>query len=82
MYCVTCGCEMRRVMRESFLQRKVYPRFGYYPWECPLCREPILYKVRHLRKSKSKRADSHPQDPSFAKPSSRVPSGISAAKTG
>ncbi len=81
MYCVTCGCEMRRLMRESFMQRKVYPFFGYYPWECPLCRELVMYKVRHLRKKKSKSQDPHRTDPSFEKPSGRVSSSISAAKT-
>ena len=35
MYCETCGCEMRRFARKGFLQEKVYPFFGYYPWECP-----------------------------------------------
>jgi len=46
MHCTKCGTEMRRVVRETFLQRKVYPLFGFYPWECPLCREPILYRKR------------------------------------
>ena len=81
MYCVTCGCEMRRLMRESFMQRKVYPFFGYYPWECPLCRELVMFKVRHLRKKRSKSPASQANGPEFAKPSGRVSSGISAAKT-
>jgi hypothetical protein len=72
---------MRRLMRESFMQRKVYPFFGYYPWECPLCRELVMFKVRHLRKKRSKSPDSQANGPEFAKPSGRVSSGISAAKT-
>jgi hypothetical protein len=84
MHCVTCGNEMRRLMRESFLQRKVYPFFGYYPWECPLCREPILYKQRSLHKVRSKPRDAspiaHPVDPNFAQPSGHASSGVPTAK--
>jgi hypothetical protein len=82
MYCSTCGCEMRRLMRESFLQRKVYPLFGYYPWECPLCRDLTLYKVRHVRKRKPSEKDSSLEESGFPQPSSSTPSGISSAKTG
>jgi hypothetical protein len=48
---------MRRLLRESFLQKHVYPLFGYYPWECPLCRKPVLLKVRRMRKRRSKLTD-------------------------
>jgi hypothetical protein len=82
MDCVICGCEMRRLMRESFLQRKVYPLFGYYPWECPLCRELTLYKVRHITKKRSKQAETINPEPRYARSSGRTHSGISAAKTG
>ena len=80
MHCTECGSEMRRLMRESFLQRNVYPLFGYYPWECPLCREPILFKKRHQRKGRSKPADLRTVDPSFARPTGQTPSGMPAAK--
>jgi hypothetical protein len=32
------GKEYRRLNRNGFLERKVYPIFGFYPWECALCR--------------------------------------------
>jgi hypothetical protein len=52
--CPECGCKrLRRLARRGFLQRKVYSRFGYYPWECAACREPLLLKKRLQRKSKS-----------------------------
>jgi hypothetical protein len=35
------------------MQTKVYSRFGYYPWECPLCREPMLVKQQHRYKVES-----------------------------
>jgi len=80
MYCVTCGSEMRRLSREGFMQREIYPLFGYYPWECPLCRELVMFKARRARKRKSKSRDLHPSDPSFENPSGPARSGISAAE--
>ncbi len=80
MHCTRCGCEMRRLMRESFLQRNVYPLFGYYPWECPLCRDLVHYKVRHVNKNHSSKADGALSDSSFANSSSQAPSGASTAK--
>jgi DNA-directed RNA polymerase subunit RPC12/RpoP len=81
MFCIRCGTEMRRLVRESFLQRKVYPLFGYYPWECPLCREPVLFKQRGVRKKRSARGDAHQPESGFSKPSSQAPAGITATKT-
>ena len=81
MECTKCGSEMRRLMRESFLQRKVYPLFGYYPWECPICRKPVLYKKRHLRKRRSRQAAVRPVDPNYTKATSKqAPATIPAAK--
>ena len=37
---------MRRLSRKGFLQTKIYSWFGYYPWECPFCREPLMLKMR------------------------------------
>ena len=47
MHCMKCGHTMQRLPRKGFLQLNVYPRFGYYPWECPFCREPMMVKKRH-----------------------------------
>jgi len=35
--------------RHGFLQKKVYPMFGYYPWECALCRHINFFKARGQR---------------------------------
>jgi DNA-directed RNA polymerase subunit RPC12/RpoP len=52
--CQTCGINyLRRLHRRGFLQRTVYSLFGYFPWECPICRDPILLKVRNRRRSRS-----------------------------
>jgi hypothetical protein len=54
MKCRKCSNDLRRIQRESFMQREVYPLFGYYPWECPLCREPLLIKKRYLGSRRSR----------------------------
>ncbi len=51
--CDYCGNQLRRLAREGFMQKKVYSWFGYYPWECPLCREPILVRQQHRLKKRS-----------------------------
>lgn len=38
--CGSCEkIELRRQARVGFLERVVLARFGYYPWECGLCRK-------------------------------------------
>jgi hypothetical protein len=32
--------------RIGFLQNKVFPKFGYYPWECMHCRGITMLKMR------------------------------------
>ena len=50
--CEYCGNALRRLARQGFLQKKIYSKFGYYPWECPLCREPMLVKQQHRLKER------------------------------
>jgi hypothetical protein len=40
---------MRRLPRAGFLQQYILPFFGYYPWECPICRKPRLIRYRGSR---------------------------------
>ena len=51
--CPECGYEMRRAERKGFLQRIVYSFFGYYPWQCPLCKGHFMLKRRRRRRSSS-----------------------------
>jgi DNA-directed RNA polymerase subunit RPC12/RpoP len=45
--CPNCSSvEMTRVQRRGFMQERVYPKLGLYPWECPFCREVHLLKSR------------------------------------
>jgi hypothetical protein len=43
---------MRRIERKGVLQKKVFSFFGYFPWECPLCRVVKLFKNRGGRRSR------------------------------
>lgn len=45
--CPHCGCEkIRRMERVGFWQIKIRSYFGYFPWECMLCRKPFYLKQR------------------------------------
>jgi len=47
MTCPSCAeVELTRVARHGFLQERVYPKFGMYPWECTQCRQIFLLKSR------------------------------------
>lgn len=49
--CPDCGLKhMRRLHRKGFWETRILPLLGYYPWECPLCREPYYLKKRHAKK--------------------------------
>ena len=53
MLCPTCKRgELRRVHRKGFYQEQVAPLLGKFPWECPLCREVSMKKVRLVARSK------------------------------
>jgi len=46
--CPKCGFDQpRRLPRVSWLARQMMPRFGCYPWECPMCRVSFYRKNRH-----------------------------------
>jgi len=70
--CEYCGNDLRRLARQGFMQTKIYSRFGYYPWECPLCREPMLVKQQHRLKKRDA------AEPSGAGPvaAGQVPEGL------
>jgi predicted RNA-binding Zn-ribbon protein involved in translation (DUF1610 family) len=45
--CPRCGDRaLYRAERRGFLQLRVYPLFGVYPWNCVSCRKSILLKLR------------------------------------
>jgi len=58
MKCRSCGAQdtLRREHRSGFLQKKVFPIFGLFPWECSMCRKVRLYRMEFkLHRSKEKR---------------------------
>jgi hypothetical protein len=45
--CPNCSeFELTRVARHGFMQERVYPKFGMFPWECGQCRQIFLLKSR------------------------------------
>ena len=52
MQCPKCARgEFRRTARKGFLEKHIYPRFGYFPWKCPVCKYRTLHKNRGQRSS-------------------------------
>ena len=48
-YCEHCeNVALHRCSRFGFLQRVVFSRFGYYPWECGLCRREYMIRQRYI----------------------------------
>jgi hypothetical protein len=53
--CPECGSDQpRRIERKGFLQTRIYPLFGYYPWMCGACKTSFYMRKRQRRKSKRK----------------------------
>ncbi len=47
MQCRNCECkQIHRMKRSGFLQNRVYPLFGFYPWKCPECKTRYLLRAR------------------------------------
>lgn len=80
MYCKKCGTELRRRPRESFFERKVFPLLGLFPWECPICRTPVLLKKRYLRRKRSKLRDFSALEAGLARPAKQPSSKMPAIK--
>jgi hypothetical protein len=53
--CKHCGSErLFRIFREGYLQEKIYPIFGYYPWRCKACKRYMMLRKRKNSRSKAK----------------------------
>ena len=55
VHCKYCGSErVFRVFRQGYLQEKIYPLFGFYPWKCKGCKEHMMLRSRKRSKRKKK----------------------------
>jgi len=53
LHCKMCGSSrVFRVFRQGFLQEKVYPLFGYYPWRCRSCRGAMMLRKRKIKRTR------------------------------
>lgn len=51
-FCPRCGHNRpRRVDRKGFMQKHIYPVFGFFPWYCKECHHYFLLRRRNRRKS-------------------------------
>ncbi len=56
--CRACGAKrLRRILRQGFMQLRIYPLFGYYPWECAACRKIVMLRKRHQRRRSARPAE-------------------------
>jgi ssDNA-binding Zn-finger/Zn-ribbon topoisomerase 1 len=47
LQCPNCRQEqLARISRRGFMRKHFYPMFGYYPWECAICRREYLVRKR------------------------------------
>jgi ribosomal protein L37AE/L43A len=47
LQCPNCKEEqLARIGRRGFFRERVFPKFGYYPWECAICRNEFLIRKR------------------------------------
>ena len=53
VYCQKCGSDrVYRVERKGFMQKMIYPLFGYYPWRCKGCRDHVMLHKRNRARTK------------------------------
>jgi hypothetical protein len=54
--------------RVGFLQTRVYPLFGFYPWKCPECKTRYLLRARGTKRKKTSSRHSAETDASLRSP--------------
>lgn len=63
LMCPNCHREqLARIARRGFLRERFFPIFGYYPWECGMCRRQVLLRKRGGAYRKSSRKGTPVQD--------------------
>jgi DNA-directed RNA polymerase subunit RPC12/RpoP len=47
LHCDECGSdEVYRIFRRGYLQEKIYPLLGFYPWRCKRCGMRLITRER------------------------------------
>ena len=55
VYCRKCGSDkVYRLHRIGYLEEKIYPIFGFYPWRCTACGDHVMRHKRRKLKMKDK----------------------------
>ena len=53
LHCKRCGSSrLFRVFRQGYLQEKIYPLLGFYPWRCRSCHGAMLLRKRKISRSR------------------------------
>ena len=53
MLCPQCGsAALYRMYRNGFMQTRIYPFLGYYPWGCKRCGVQMMLRKRRLHKAR------------------------------
>jgi hypothetical protein len=53
--CRHCGSDrVFRVYRQGFLQERIYPILGFYPWKCKVCGANMILRKRRRSKAGQK----------------------------
>jgi len=49
IHCDECSSdEVYRIFRKGFLQERIYPLLGFYPWRCKRCGLRLMLRDREL----------------------------------
>jgi len=55
LYCKECNSHrVFRIFRKGFLQERIYPWFGFYPWKCKDCKSCMFYRKRKMSRAKQR----------------------------
>lgn len=50
-----CHEQLARIARRGFLRERLFPIFGFYPWECAMCRRQFMLRKRGAAYRKASR---------------------------
>ena len=58
VYCPACrGDRMYRMERKGIIQKTIFSRFGFFPWQCKECGVEVMLQKRNRRRGRNKRTE-------------------------